>query len=140
VSAKLTGRYRVRAYSPALREVKRMFNRVGDRMEVRRHVLKLRFWPDGASSVPRGQVLDLDWDWVEGLSFRDVGELRISDVIAGQNNLRIIFHVGGEKMLDPLPVIWVLRVFQKKRMDFTSNDLSVFSERRRQIRRRFYGE
>ena len=109
-------------------------------MEVRRHALKLRFWPDGASALTRGQVLDLDWDWVEGLSFRDIGELRIGDVIAGQNNLRIIFHVGGEKLLDPLPMIWVLRVFQKKRMDFSSNELAVFSARRRHVRQRFYGE
>jgi len=138
--AKLTGRYRVRAHSSALREAKRMFNRVGDRMEVRRHAMKLRFWPDAAPDAQQGQVMDLDWSWVQGLPWNDIGELRISDVIAGNDNLRIIFHRGGDKLVDPLPAIWILRVFQKKAMHFTSNDLEIFSERRRHIRRRFYGE
>lgn len=140
MSVKLTGRYRVRVCRPALHEAKRKFVRVADLMEVRRHALKLRFWPHGAEARSQGQVLDFDWSWVQGLPFRDIGELRIEDVIAGNNNLRVIFHVGGDKLLDPLPLVWILRVFQKKSMIFTSNDLAVFSERRRLIRRRFYGE
>jgi hypothetical protein len=117
-----------------------MFDHVGDLMEVRRHAMKLRFWPDAAPGAQQGQVMDLDWCWVQGLPWNDIGELRISDVIAGNDNLRIIFHRGGDKLVDPLPVIWILRVFQKKAMHFTSNDLKIFSERRRHIRRRFYGE
>src|SRR5271157_3040200 len=74
-----------------------MFNRVGDRMEVRRHAMKLRFWPDAAPDAQQGQVMDLDWSWVQGLPWNDIGELRISDVIAGNDNLRIIFHRGGDK-------------------------------------------
>jgi hypothetical protein len=108
-------------------------------MEVRRHALKLRFWPDAAPEGS-GQVLDLDWEWVKGLPFRDVGELRIHGVVAGNDNLRIIFHVGGEEREGPLPIIWILRVFQKKREDFSSNDLAVFRQRRRDVRRLFYGE
>ena len=139
-SGKLTGRYRVRAYRPALKEANRTFNHVADLMEVRRQALKLRFWPDGTTEQSHGQVLDLDWDWVEGIPFRDIGELRIGDVIAGKDNLRIIFHVGGRTAPDSLPIIWVLKVFQKKRQDFSVNDLAGFSEKRRHIRRRFYGE
>ena len=62
--------------------------------------------------------MDLDWSWVQGLPWNDIGELRISDVIAGNDNLRIIFHRGGDKLVDPLPAIWILRVFQKKAMHF----------------------
>src|SRR3954467_15589613 len=74
VSGKLTGRYRVRAYRPALKEAKRTFNHVADLMEVRRQALKLRFWPDGATELANRQVLDLNWDWVEGIPSRDIGE------------------------------------------------------------------
>jgi len=66
VSVKLTGRYRVRVCRPALHEAKRKFVRVADLMEVRRHALKLRFWPHGAEARSQGQVLDLDWSWVQG--------------------------------------------------------------------------
>jgi len=117
-----------------------LFPRVSDRMEIRRHALKLRFWPDSAPSTGTGQVLDLDWEWVKGLSCNDVGELRIHGTIAGNDNLRIIFHVGGDKLTNPLPNIWILRVFQKKRDDFSSRDLDGFKERRRLIRKGFYGE
>lgn len=109
-------------------------------MEIRRHALKLRFWPDSAPLSEAGQVLDLDWEWVKGLPFNDVGKLRIHGTIAGDDNLRVIFHVGGDKLKDPLPIIWILRVFQKKRDDFSSRDLDGFKERRRLIRRDFYGE
>jgi len=139
-SGKLTGRYRVRAYRPALKEAKSTFIRVADLMEVRRQALKLRFCPDGATELANRQVLDLNWDWVEGIPSRDIGELRIGDVIAGKDNLRIIFYVGGRTAPDSLPIIWVLRVFQKKRQDFSENDIAGFREKRRQIRRRFYGE
>jgi len=140
VGSRLTGRYRVRVSRPALNEARRLFPRVSDRMEVRRQALKLRFWPDSAPSTGTGQVLDLDWEWVKGLPFGDVGELRVHGTIAGNDNLRIIFHDGGGKLKDPLPNIWILRVFQKKRDDFSSNDLAVFKQRRRDVRRIFYGE
>jgi len=84
--------------------------------------------------------MDLDWSWVQGLRWNDIGELRIIDTVAGNDNLRINFHCGGDRLVDPLPLMWILRVFQKKSMHFTSNDLNIFSERRRHIRRRFYGE
>jgi hypothetical protein len=108
-------------------------------MQVRRHALKLRFWPDAASGGS-GQVLDLDWEWVKGLPFNDVGELRIHGVIAGNDNLRIIFHVGGDGLKAPLPIIWILRVFQKKRDDFSSHELATFKQMRRNVRRSFYDE
>jgi hypothetical protein len=108
-------------------------------MEVRRHALKLRFWPDWLSS-DRGVVMELDWEWVKGLKVRDVGELRVGGVIGGHDNLRIIFHVGGSRSEDALPIIWILRVFQKKRDDFTSGELAAFRLARKSVRIFHYGE
>jgi hypothetical protein len=116
-----------------------MFPRASDYMAIRRHALKLRYWPDASPDGP-GTVLDLDCEWVKGLPHGDVGELRIRDVIAGHDNLRMIFHVAGALPKEERPSLWVLRVFQKKRDDFTSNDLAVFKQRRRDVRRLFYGE
>lgn len=140
MSSKLTGQYRVSRTRPAIKEACRLFPRVSDRMEVRRHALKLRFWPASAPLNGSGQVLDLDWEWVKGLPFKDVGELRIHGILAGNDNLRIIFHFGGDKLKNPLPIIWILRVFQKKRNDFSPEDLAVFKQRRRDVRRLFYNE
>lgn len=137
---KLTGRYHVRVTDTVLNEGRKQFPRIRDFMRIRRHALKLRFWPD-APPGGSGAVLDLDWEWVKGLSSNDVGELRIHETISGCNNLRIIFHVGGKvRPEDELPALWILRVFQKKRDDFSTNDLAVFKQRRRNVRRFGYGE
>ena len=49
---------------------------------LRRHTLKLAFWPDGSDS---------NWDWIKTLEPQKIGELRIDDEVAGHNNVRIIF-------------------------------------------------
>ncbi len=77
--------------------------------------------------------MDLDWEWVKGISSNDVGELRIDEVIAGRDNLRIIFYVGDMVPGDAWPIIWILRAFQKKRDDFTTSDLAGFRLRRNNI-------
>jgi hypothetical protein len=96
-------------------------------MEIRRHALKLAFWPKSATG-PRGQVLDLDWEWVKGMpnNIGDIGELRIDDVIGGYRNLRIIFFKCDHKGRGPMPIIWVLDVFAKKSNEFTKADLTRF--------------
>ena len=66
------------------------------------------------------------------------GELRIGDTIAGHDNLRIIFFVGNEDVRDPLPMIWVLNVFQKKRDHFTTNEIRIFKSQRTLVLQRFY--
>ncbi|HEY7335265.1 MAG TPA: hypothetical protein VH639_10295 [Bryobacteraceae bacterium] len=103
-------------------------------MEIRRQALKLRYWPGGDG----GQVVDLDWSWIRTLPGLRVGELRIHDTIAGNDNLRIIFFVGDESEKDPLPLIWVLRVMQKRKNDFTANEVNIFKARRRLVMERFY--
>jgi hypothetical protein len=65
------------------------------------------------------------------------GELRIGDVIGGNDNLQVIFYVGNAGIRDPLPMIWILRVFRKKRDDFSRNDLAIIRARRLLVIERF---
>jgi hypothetical protein len=69
-----------------------------------------------------------------------VAELRIHDTIAGNDNLRIIFFVGDEARREPMPFIWVLRVMQKKKNEFTSNEVNIFKARRKLVMERFYSD
>ena len=72
---------------------------------------------------------------------KNVGELRIDDVIGGHNNLRVIFFVPGVKRRgDPLPAIWILAAMQKKRQDFSAANLQTFKLRRQLVLLRFYGQ
>src|SRR4051812_25927843 len=114
----LSGRRRVRAIRPAFDDVARLCGRTRDRIEIRRHALKLRYWPEKHPTDDAGRVLDLNWSWIQALKGLNVGELRIEDNIGGNDNLRIIFYEGGSSVRAPLPLIWVLRVMQKKRNDF----------------------
>jgi hypothetical protein len=106
-------------------------------MELRRHSLKLRYWPERHPTDEAGKILDLDWEWVRALPGSHVGELKIGDAIGGNDNLRAIFHVGRPEFRGPLPMIWVLRVFQKKRDDFSKNDISIVKARRLLVIERF---
>jgi hypothetical protein len=134
----LTGKWRVRAIRPAFADVARLCRRTKDRIEIRRHALKLRFFPEKNPLDEAGRVLDLDWSWVRGMGNLKIGELRIDDEIGGNNNLRIIFMKGLPVQGEPLPVIWVLRIMQKKRDDFSSYDLAVFRARYTLVMERFY--
>ncbi len=133
----LTGRYRIRALRAALDDVRRLCPRTGDRMEIRRHALKLRYWPEHHPTDDAGKVLDLDWEWIRALPGFHIGELRIADAIGGNDNLRIIFYLGSAEIREPLPMIWILRVLQKKRDDFSKNDVSIFKARRLLVIERF---
>jgi hypothetical protein len=100
--------------------------------------LKLRYWPQKSPVDESGKLLDLDWSWIRALHGLKVGELRIHDTIGGNDNLRIIFFEGDPAVREPLPMIWVLHVMQKKRNNFTSNDLGIFRARRTLVIERFY--
>jgi len=134
----LTGNFRVRAVRPALGAARRLFPRAADRAEVRSQALKLRYWPAKNPSTQSGQLLDLNWDWIKALKGLNVGELRIGDKIGGFDNLRVVFFVGDKKIHRPLPIIWVLHVMQKKRMEFTAPDLAIFKARRTLVMNWFY--
>jgi hypothetical protein len=132
----LTGSYRVRALKAALLDAKKTWPKTCDRMEMRRHALKLRYWPSGEGDG--GQVLDLDWNWIKVVRDLRIGELRIDDQIGGMNNIRIIFFVGDENVKRPLPMIWILLAMIKKRDDFTDANIVTFKARRQIVIERCY--
>jgi hypothetical protein len=132
----MTGSHWVRALRPAMDDAKKWLPRTRDRAELRRHALKLRFWPERNPLEENGTVLDVDWSWIKSLKGLTVGELRIQDEFGGCDNLRIIFYVPGIKI--PYPCVWVLSVLQKKRMDFTKAQLDNFRLRRTLVNERFY--
>ncbi len=138
LGANLTGRYRVRIFRPAFDQVRKLCHTTRDCMELRRQTLKLRFWPDNYPEDERGEVVDLNWDWIRSMPSLKTGELRIDDTISGNNNLRVIFFVGDAEIKEPLPMIWVLNVFQKKRDDFTSSQIKIFKAQRQLVIERFY--
>ncbi len=134
----LTGNYQVRIFRPAFDDVEGLCTRTRDKIEIRRHALKLRFWPNQNTSEESGQIVDLDWSWIKSLPQSRIGELRIHDDISGNDNLRVIFFVGEPLDIVEMPVIWVLSVFQKKRDDFTAPQIKVFRGRRLLVLERFY--
>lgn len=138
MSGGLTGYRHVRVGRWALQEARKLFPNAKDRAILRRHALKLRFWPKSFSDHEAGLLEDLNWSWIKALREERIGELRIDDTIGGQDNLRVLFfdpHIPKE----PLPELWVLAVFQKKRDDFSQSQLTVAKTRRNLILERFYG-
>ncbi len=133
---KLTGNYLVRAGRWAFQDAHKCLPRTRDRAEMRRHALKLRFWPGGGSGEHGGPLFDLDWSWIKSLSGNRIGELRIHDTIGNCDNLRVIFYVPP--FVTNPPTLWVLSVFQKKRDDFSTAQISNFDLRRKLILERFY--
>jgi hypothetical protein len=135
----LTGLRLVRALRPAFQDARHWLPRSKDRAELRRHALKLRFWPGGnLAGQDGGEVMDLDGSWIRSLRGKRVGELRIADTIGGCDNLRLIFFEPDIPSA-PLPMIWILSVLQKKRMDFSSAQIRNFNLRRTMVLERFYG-
>jgi len=134
----LTGNFRVVPTPQAKASNAKLHPRRSDQMEVRRHALKLRFWPLRHAADENGKVLDLDYSWIKALKGLDIGELRIHDTIGGNNNLRLIFFVGDMRVKDPLPMIWILEVMQKKRDEFTANQLKIFKAKRIIVIERYY--
>ena len=133
----LTGSYLVRAIRPAFHDAHKWLPRAKDRAELRRHALKLRFWPEKHPEDQNGVVLDVDWSWIKAMKGLNVGELRISNKIGDCDNLRVIFF-HPKIHTEPLPMIWVLAVFQKKRDDFTKAQITTFKARRTIVLERFY--
>jgi hypothetical protein len=126
----VTGRFFVRAIRPAFQDAHRLCPTAKDRAGLRRHVLKLRFWPNSNPTDSHGELLDLDWEYIKCMPNQKVGELRIHDTINGNDNLRAIFLTEDTGIFAGLSVIWVLAVIQKKRQDFSSANITTFKARR----------
>ncbi len=132
----LTGTHWVRAGRWALQDAHKWLPKKKDFAALRRHALKLRFWPNHHPENDDGQLLDLNWSWIRALPGKRIGELRIDDTIGGCDNLRVIFFVPREET-EP-PMLWVLAAFQKKRDDFSKAQIQTFKGRRELILERFY--
>jgi hypothetical protein len=140
----ITGTNFVRCTRHGLRVSKRYWPKTGDRFEVRRQALKLKFWDERHLHVA-GMLFDHTYESIKGLPKLGIYELRLDDEIGGQSNIRVVFFdppsdwqpVVGETR--PLRVVWVLEALPKRRNDWTANDLGRFRVARLLIQKRFYG-
>src|SRR5437879_2389413 len=134
----LTGTHLVRALRSALQSAKRFWQKVGDRMEVRRNALKARHW---GSRGPQG-LMDLTYESIKAMPGSGVDELRIDDEISGLRNSRVILFEPPDAWKPnrkyPMPVLWVLEAGPKKRQEWTANDIDRFWAKRATIKERFY--
>jgi phage-related protein len=139
-SSRLFGQYHVMPTASCIQDASSLFPKFHDYQLARRQALKLAFWPKAGPEDKRNQVLDLDWEWIRGMGAgMKVGELRISDVIGGHDNLRIIFYVSPVKRKeDLLPRIWTLSILQKKSKRFTTRDIKTFKGRLKILKFRQY--
>ncbi|MEZ6112377.1 MAG: hypothetical protein R3C99_15365 [Pirellulaceae bacterium] len=127
----LFGSYYVKPTATACRQAMALCNNsMRDFQLLRRHALNLAFWPSEA---------DLDWCWIKSLEAKRVGELRVHEVVAQHNNIRIIFFKSNKILpSEPLPRIWTLTVFQKKRDDFSGKEIAAFRVMRDIVVKRWY--
>jgi hypothetical protein len=141
----ITGVNFVRCTRHGLQVARRIWPNTGDRFEVRRQALKLRFW-DERHLHPPGKLFDHTYEAIKALSGLGIYELRLDDEIGGQSNIRVVFFdpprdwqpVTTEER--PLRIIWVLEVFPKRRNDWTRNDIARFRTARRMLAKRCYGQ
>lgn len=135
----ITGTHLVRTLRSTMQKARSLWPRTRDRMEVRRQALKLRWW--GHRHGEDG-LLDLTYESIKSMPSSGVYEARISDIIGGQRNIRIIF-------LDPpsswvyrypsdYPTLWLLEVCFKKRDNWTKNDIQRFEATRDLVEERFF--
>ncbi len=137
MGSNLFGAYWVKPAGSAMIDANRLFPKCKDYQLARRHALKLAFWPGGENEGE--PVVDMDWEWIRARRTERIGEMRIHERIGGHRNLRIVFWVADKTLTDdPLPRIWTLSVLAKKRQDWTSPELKVFSARRKIVIARNY--
>ena len=138
----LSGTHHVRALRSALQKAKRTWTVVGDRMEVRRQALKLRFWGERHTIGSDLGLLDLSYESIKSMQGSGVYELRLDDEIGGIANIRVIFlePPAGWAPLHrmDLPVLWVLEAMPKRRDGWTKFDLDRFRAGRSIVKERFY--
>lgn len=137
----LAGTHFVRVLRSALHACRRYWPKAKERMEVRRHALKLKFW--GLRHEPTNTALDLSYESIKSMPGSGVYELRIDDEIGGQTNIRVIFLVPPpawvpKNWTKPLPVLWLLDVLPKKSDSWKQHQIDRFWAAREVVRERFY--
>lgn len=139
----LMGTHHVRALRSALQKAKRTWPAVGDRMEIRRQALKLRFWGERHAIDSELGLLDLSYESIKSMPGSGVYELRLDDEVGGIANIRVIFLEPPESWASlhrvSLPVLWVLEAVPKRRGGWTKFDLDRFRAGKAIVKERFYG-
>ena len=139
----VTGTNFVRFTRHGLQSARDAWTRTGDRFEVRRQALKLRFWDDRHRHPP-GVLFDHSYEAIKALKGLGIYELRIDDEIGGHENIRAIFFDPPKDWepveQKPLRIVWILEIFPKKRDEFTQNDLRRFRGSRLLLAQRCYGK
>ncbi|MEX1098199.1 MAG: hypothetical protein WED34_19300 [Planctomycetales bacterium] len=139
----LTGCNFVRFTRHGLQSMRHHWGRMGDRFEVRRQALKLRFW-DERHEHPPGMLLDHSYESIKALPGLSIYELRVDDEIGGQSNIRVVFFDPPKDWhpslaeARPMRTVWVLEALPKKRMHWTKNELTRFRTSRLLLRKRCY--
>jgi hypothetical protein len=140
----LTGVNFVRFSRHGLQSIRKYWAKLGDRFEVRRQALKLRFWDERHLHAP-GMLFDHTYESIKSLSGFGVYELRLDDDIGNQANIRVVFFDAPPDWIPavgetrPMRVIWVLEALPKRRNDWTTNEITRFRAARLLIQKRFYG-
>jgi hypothetical protein len=111
----LTGTNFVRFTRHGLQAIRGYWAKIGDRFEVRRQALKLRFW-DERHLHPPGMLFDHTYEGIKSLPGLGIYELRLDDLIGGQSNIRLVFFDPPKdwqplsEEARPLRTIWSLIV------------------------------
>jgi hypothetical protein len=127
----LTGSYYVKPTATAMTRAWKLCGFSAREYQIlRRHALKLRNFPNCG-----------DWDWIKSAKGQSLGELRVDEIIANQDNIRIIFFKTNTILIgDPLPRIWTLTTFQKKSQDFSKKEVAAFCAMKTIIAVRHYSQ
>jgi hypothetical protein len=146
----VTGCNFVRFTRHGLQSIRHPWPKVNHRFKVRRQALKLRFW-DERHRYPAGILIDLTYEKIKALKDEAIYELRLTGMIGGQSNIRVVFfdppkdwiplvpyHVGEDGQT--MRAVWVIEAMPKKRNEWTEFDLDRFSGSRLLIQKRFYEE
>ena len=139
----VTGTNFVRFARNGLHAARGYWPRTGDRFEVRKQSLKLRFWDDRHTHAT-GLLVDLSYESIRALAGSGIYELRLPRTIGNQSNIRVVFFdppntwVLHPQESRPLRTIWVLEAMPKKRDDWTKNEVTRFKNSRLVIRHRAY--
>lgn len=139
----LTGCNFVRFTRHGLQSIRGTWRKIGDRFEVRRQALKLRFW-DERHLHSSGMLFDHTYESLKSLPGLGIYELRLDDEIGGQSNIRVVFldppidwvPVAAEER--PMRIVWVLEALVKKRNEWTNNEITRFRASRLLIKKRCY--
>lgn len=140
----LTGCNFVRFTRHGLQAIRKHWDRTGDKFEVRRQGLKLRWW-DERHLHPPGLLFDHTYEAIRSLAGLGIYELRLDDAIGGRANIRIVFldpPKDWEPLLAekrPMRLVWILEALPKKRNDWTANEIDRFRTARLLIKKRCYG-